>query len=154
MASNQTERYVRYYTFGSAAPKLEQPKKKSGLPKMKAPVKRKPLSVDPVALLGCTVALVLAVLMVVGLVQVTQVSAQVRMAEQDIVALELEHEKLEEIYRSGYDLEQIRAEAESMGMIPAGEAAHIQVQVAPRTPEVVQLSWWDSLLLKVRQFLA
>jgi hypothetical protein len=99
-----------------------------------------------VALLGCTVALVLAVLMVVGLVQVTQVSAQVRKAEQDIVALELEHEKLEEIYRSGYDLEQIREEALAMGMIPKEQAETITVQIrlpepVPAEPSVFEQVW-------------
>lgn len=154
MASKQTERYVRYYTFGSAAPKLEQPKPKTSLPRMKRPIKRKPIAVDPVAFMGSTVAVVLAILMIVGLFQVAAVSAQVRRAEQEILALEMEREMLEEIYESGYDLDEIRAAAESMGMIPVEEATHVQVQVAPVTPEVVRLSWWDSLLVSLRQFLA
>ena len=65
MARNHTERYVRFYTVGSAAAKLESVERKAALPKYKTPEKRKPIAVDPVSLLGSAVAVLLAVLMLV-----------------------------------------------------------------------------------------
>jgi len=153
MARN-TDRYVRYYTFGSTAAKLDRQESRPGLPKMKPQPKRKPIPVDPVAFVGSAVALVLAVLMVVGLVQVTGTVAQVRQEEERIMVLELEQQKLLEVYEEGYDLEQIRAEAESMGMIPAADAFHVRVQVPTQITVEPRLSWWDSLLVSLRQFFA
>ena len=112
MASKQTERYVRYYTFGSAAEKLEHQQIRPALPKMKPEKKRKPIAVDPVAAFGCAVAFLLAVLMVVGMF------------------------------------------AASMGMIPAEEAARVQVEVPAAGVEIPRLSWWDSLLANLRQIFA
>lgn len=153
MARN-TDRYVRYYTFGSAAPKLDRPEPRQKLPNMKSAQKRKPIPVDPVAFVGSTVAVLLAVLMVVGLVQLNRVNAQVREMETKVMELELGHRQLLEIYENGYDLDEIRVEAESMGMIPIEDARHIQVKVPAEVIETPRLSWWDSLLVSVRQFFA
>lgn len=153
MARN-TDRYVRYYTFGSAAPKLDRPEPRQKLPKMKPAQKRKPLPIDPVAALGSAVALLLAVLMVVGLLQVTGANARIRELETEVMTLELEREALREIYEEGYDLEQIREEALSMGMIPAEDAARIRVSTSARSEEAPRLSWWDSLLVSMRQIFA
>ncbi len=153
MARN-TDRYVRYYTFGSAAPKLDRPESRPKLPDMKPQRKRKPIPVDPVAFLGSAVAVLMAVLMVVGLVQVTGANAQVRDMETQVMSLELEQQMLRDIYENGYDIDDIRADAESMGMIPLSEAEHIQVRVPAQIIETPRLSWWDSLLVSMRQFFA
>ena len=78
MARKQYDRYVRYYTVGSAAAKLEPEARKASLPKYVKPEKRKPIPFDPVAFMGSAMAVVLAVLMVVGLFQVAGTAAQVR----------------------------------------------------------------------------
>lgn len=154
MASKQTERYVRYYTFGSAAEKLDHQQIRPALPKMKPEKKRKPIAVDPVAFLGSAVAVVLAVLMLVGMIQLTITNAQVRQANTRVTALEQEQRMLLERYEEGYDLDEIRAAAESMGMIPAEEAARVQVEVQEQIREPLRLSWWDSLLANLRQIFA
>ena len=69
MARKTTERYVRYYTFGSTAAKLDRQERKAALPQYKTPEKRKPIPVDPVALVGSAVAVLLAILMLVGFAQ-------------------------------------------------------------------------------------
>ena len=56
MARKYTERYVRFYTVGSAAAKLETVERKAALPQYKAPQKRKPIAVDPGSQLGTAVA--------------------------------------------------------------------------------------------------
>ena len=154
MASKQTERYVRYYTFGTAAEKLEHQQIRPALPKMKPERKRKPIAVDPVAVLGCAVVFLLAVLMVVGAFRLHSINTQLHQEEIHVMALEKEQKMLQERYEEGYDLEEIRAAAESMGMIPAEEAAHVRVQVPAQTVEPQQLSWWDSLLASLRQIFA
>ena len=154
MARNTTERYVRYYTFGSTAAKLDRRERKAALPEYKTPEKRKPIAVDPVALLGSAVAIVLAVLMLVGFVQVAHTSAQVRELETQVMTLELEQEQLRQKYESGYDLDEVRAAAESMGMIPAEDAIHVRVELPAETVRIETLSWWDSMLLSLRQLFA
>ena len=154
MASKQTERYVRYYTFGSAAEKLEHQQIRPALPKMKPEKKRRPIAVDPVAAFGCAVAFLLAVLMVVGMFRLHNINTQLRQEEIRITALEKEQRMLQERYEEGFDLNEIRAAAASMGMIPAEEAARVQVEVPAAGVEIPRLSWWDSLLANLRQIFA
>ena len=152
MARNTTERYVRYYTFGSTAAKVEHRERKAALPQYKAPQKRKPIAVDPVSLLGSAVAVLLAVLMLVGFAQVAYTSAQVQKLETQVMTLELEQEQLRQKYEAGYDLNEVRAAAESMGMIPVEDAVHVRVPVPAETVQIETLSWWDSMLLSLRGF--
>lgn len=154
MARKTTERYVRYYTFGSTAAKLDRRERKAALPEYKTPEKRKPIAVDPVALVGSAVAVLLAILMLVGFAQVAHTSAQVHKLQTQVMTLELEQEQLRQKYEDGYDLEEVRAAAESMGMIPAEDAIHVRVQMPAETVQIETLSWWDSMLLSLRSFFA
>ncbi len=154
MARKYTERYVRFYTVGSAAAKLETVERKAALPKYKTPEKRKPIAVDPIALVGSAVAVLLAVLMLVGFAQVAHTSAQVHKLETQVMALEQEQEQLRQKYENGYDLEEVRAAAESMGMIPVEDAVHVRVEMPTETVRIETLSWWDSVMLSLRQFFA
>ena len=66
MARKFSDRYVRFYTVGSAAAKVEQPERRASLPNyQKTEPKRKPIPVDPFAFLGSAMAIFLAVLMLV-----------------------------------------------------------------------------------------
>lgn len=155
MARKQYDRYVRYYTAGSAAAKLEPEARRASLPKYVNPEKRKPIPFDPVAFVGSAVAVLLAVLMIVGLFQVAGTTAQVRQAETRLAGLQREEQILNERYVSGYDLNEIRTAAQSMGMIPAEEAPRVQVEIPVRqAPENRTVSWFDDLLLSLRQFFA
>ena len=154
MARKYTERYVRYYTFGSAAAKLEDQRRQAELPKYKAPQKRKPIAFDPFAFAGSAVAIVLAVLMVIGFIQLAHTTAQVHDLQTQVTAMEQERQMLQELYENGYDLEEVRIAAQSMGMVEAEDAAHIQVRIPQKAGEDIRLSWWDSLLQSLRQFFA
>ena len=154
MARKTTERYVRYYTFGSTAVKLDRRERKAALPEYKTPEKRKPIAVDPIALVGSAVAVLLAVLMLVGFAQVAHTSAQVQKLQTQVMTLELEQEQLRQKYEAGYDLEEVRAAAESMGMIPVEDAIHVRVELPTDTIQIEHLSWWDSMLLSLRRFFA
>ena len=154
MARKYHERYVRYYTFGSTAAKLDRDERRAALPKYKSPAKREPIPVDPIALVGNVVAIVLAVLMLVGMAQVAHTTAQVQQLQTQVISLELEQELLQQKYESGYDLNEVRVAAESMGMVPAEEAVRIRVNVPAETVVTQQLSWWDNVLLSLRQLFA
>lgn len=154
MARKYTDRYVRYYTFGSTAVKVADPRLAASLPKYQAPKKRKPIPFDPVAFVGSVVAVMLAVLMVVGMIQVAVTNAQIRQAQTQLIALEQQEQMLLERYYGSFDLEEVRAAAESMGMVPVEEAVHVRIQVPAQTVQVQQLSWWDTMLSSLRQFFA
>lgn len=154
MARKYTERYVRFYTVGSAAAKLDTVERKAALPQYKTPEKRKPIAVDPIALVGSAVAILLAVLMIVGFAQVAHTSARVHELQTQVMTLELEQEQLRQKYENGYDLEEVRAAAESMGMIPVEDAVHVRVEMPAESVRIETLSWWDSMLLSLRQFFA
>ena len=154
MARNNYDRYVRFYTFGSTAVKVEDPRCAAKLPKYCKPEKRKPIPFDPVAFAGSIVAVFLAVLMIVGLFQVTAANAQVRELETQLIGLQQQEQMLLDRYYGSIDLEEVRVAAESMGMIPAEEAAHVQIQVPAQTVQVQTLSWWDTMLASLRQFFA
>lgn len=154
MARRNYDRYVRYYTVGSAAAKLEPEARKASLPRYEKPEKRKPIPFDPFAFAGTLVALVLAVLMIVGMVQVTSTTAQVQQLQTQLAGLQRQEQILQERYENGYDLDEVRAAAQSMGMIPAGEAVHVTVKLPDAPVEAPQLSWWDTFLGSLRQFFA
>ena len=154
MARKYNDRYVRFYTFGSTAVKVEDPRRTASLPKDQKPQKRKPIPFDPIAFAGNVVAIFMAVLMIVGFCQVAAANAQVRELETQLTGLQQQEQMLEEVYYGSFDLEQIRVAAESMGMIPAEEAVHVQIQVPTQIPEVQRVSWWDSLVVSPRQFFA
>lgn len=154
MARNNNDRYVRFYTYGSTAVKVEQPRHTATLPKYRKPEKRKPIPFDPVAFAGSVVAVLLAVLMVVGFVQVAAANAQIRELETQMVALEQQEQMLLERYYGSIDLDEIRVAAEYMGMVRVEDAVHVRVQVPEQNLPVQSLSWWDTMLSSLRQFFA
>lgn len=152
MARRNNDRYVRYYTLGSTAAKLEREERRAYLPKYKNPQKRQPIPFDPVAFVGSAVAVLLAVLMIVGLLQVNHTTHQVKEMEAYVISLERTNGMLQEEYESGYDLNEIRTAAQAMGMIPGEEAARLPISVPAEEPQAPQVSWWDNFLMSLRQF--
>ena len=146
MAQRRPIEYVQFYTMGSAAQKLEVTK-----PKLEEPVilprvvqKRKKVLVDPVAIFGMLIAMVLLVCMVSGVVQYTVLQTQNQQMTDYVTALELEKAQLEQTYRDGYNLDDIRDFAEANGMLPAEDLPQIQIEVELPKQEQPQLTWWDS----------
>ena len=154
MARKYNDRYVRFYTYGSAAVKVEDPRRTASLPKEQKAQKRKPIPFDPFAFAGNVVAVFMAILMIVGFIQVAVTNAKVQELESQLMVLEQQEQMLLEKYYGSFDLDEVRAAAESMGMIPIEEAAHVQIRVDAPNVEVQQISWWDSLVANLRQFFA
>ena len=154
MARKYNDRYVRFYTYGSAAVKVADPRRAASLPKEQKAQKRKPIPFDPIAFAGNVVAIFMAILMIVGFCQVAATNAKVQELETQLMVLEQQEQMLLEKYYGSFDLDEVRVAAESMGMIPAEEAVHVQVRVNAPHVEVQQLSWWDNLVANLRQFFA
>ena len=135
------------YVDGSTARKLEQPVYKT--PAAPQPRRRKAkrivVAVDPVAVFGVLVALVMLVCMISGIVEYSVLQAQNRQMTDYVTALELEKTQLEQSYREGYDLDEIRQFAEANGMVPAEQAPQIQIEVELPRQEQTQLTFWESI---------
>ena len=154
MARKYNDRYVRFYTYGSTAVQVEDPRRTASLPKEQKAQKRKPIPFDPFAFAGNVVAVFMAILMIVGFIQVAATNAKVRELETQLMVLEQQEQMLLEKYYGSFDLDEVRVAAESMGMIPAEEATHVQIRVPAPSVEVRQLGWWDTLVANLRQFFA
>ena len=135
------------YVDGSTARKLEQPVYMA--PAAPQPHHRKAkrivVAIDPVAIFGLLVAMVMLVCMVSGFVEYSAVQAQNRQMTDYVTSLELEKAQLEQTYRDGYDLDEIRDFAEANGMVPAEDAPQIQIEVQIPQQEETQLSFWESI---------
>ena len=132
MARQPEIEYIRYYTDGSAARKMQPkaPRKHRPVPKRPAAPRRElVISVDPVSLVAMVVAAVMVVLMAVGCMQLRDArQANARMADY-VDRLGRENVLLQDTYETGYDLEAVRQAALALGMVDADEATHITIFV-------------------------
>ena len=157
MARSNDVQYVRFYSYGSAAEKVELPvkeKKKITLPKPKLEqVSQKIMKMDALALTGIVVAAVMLVCMLIGLVQVNIANTKLQQAQVMVAQLEAENDRLKTEYEHGYDLAEIRISAEAMGMVPVEEVRHVTIQV----PEAVveeETTWWEEWIQDFKDLFA
>ena len=119
----------QFYVPGSEAQVLA-PKKKKKKAKTKLPIAKqeqvKAIYIDPVALIGITVAVVMLAVMVVGALQLRGDWAQ-----------------YEQTYRDGYDLEDIRDKALALGMVPVEEVPSRTITVTISQPKPERTLWDD-----------
>lgn len=128
--------YIRCYTDGSSArvlnPIFAAPKTK--LPKLR---RKKDLVIrlDPLAYVGVLVSVCMLVLMVVSCVQLSNIQKKADLMDDYVDVLKEENARLSDTYEKGYDLEDIRAKAEAMGMVPIEQVRRITVAVTPPAQE-------------------
>ena len=137
----------QFYVHGSEAKKVETkelPKKpKTQLPKAKVE-QVKNVYVDPVAICGMAVAVILAVVMVFGAARIGQAWDQYEVMAGYTSDLRYENIRLTREYRGKYNLEDIRAAAENMGMIPLEEAQTMAFTVTMPVAEP-EPTWWEDV---------
>ncbi len=148
MAMQPDIQYVSFYMDGSAAKKLEKRTARAvAAPKPKAKKShRKVVKVDPVAVLGILVAIVMLTVMLTSYADYrSNLNQQVQM-NQYIQALQQENTSLQTQYADGYDLDRIREQALAVGMVPAESAERISIDVqVPQVQEPVQeMSFWEA----------
>lgn len=137
-----------YYVDGTAARKVQhQPMKKASAapaPKRRR-AKRKVIAIDPVAIGGIVVAVVMLVMMLAGFAKYTVCQEQNRLMQDHLTALQLENAKLQQDYESNIDLDYIRDVADSMGMVPARDAQQVQISVELPQEEPAEMTLWESI---------
>ena len=148
MSQKPKIQYVgQFYIHGSEARQLEQEAKRKQA-KSKLPLERlrsvREINLDPVAIGGILVSLVLLAVMIVGALQLKTDWANYRVMDSYVSRLSSQNAKLTEEYRSQYDLDDIRSKAEALGMVPREELQTRSVYVTVPQPEP-EPTWWENL---------
>lgn len=150
MARQPDIQYVRFYTDGSAARKLElQPEKK----KTRAPLPQRPrvrrekktvVAVDPISLLATLVAGIMLIAMAVGMLQLGSINAENQKMEAYVSELRTENAQLRAEYEAGYDLNDVEQKALEMGLVPIDQVEKVVIEV-PETVEEPEPTFWESV---------
>ena len=161
MARKADIQYVHhYYTCGTAAKKVaikaHQPKRKPlphFEPKFQMPEHEVVVKLDPISISAIVVCAVLMVMMVVSLFQYSAAHQRNVELQEYVYALQEENLNLERDFKADLDLDQIRAQAMALGMIPVAEAQTIQV--SGRVPvRQADPTCWERMGLFLRDLFA
>ncbi len=136
----------RFYVFGSEAP--------SAAPKQppKSPAKKKhhrnltegiqKIYIDPVALCGVVAAVVMLCLLAVGALDLRATRTEYDRMKEQLSELRRENALLAHTYHTGYDAEEVRTQADKMGMVDSNEVDGFTVFLSvPQHPK--QRTAWD-----------
>ena len=129
----------QFYVHGSEARaiRLQEQKRQA---KTKLPLARiqqiEKIYVDPVALIGIAVAVVMLVTMVLGAVQIKRDWDHYEQVSAYVSELKRENARMNHAYRASYDLDDIKTKALAMGMVPKSELQTMAVTVTVPEPEV------------------
>ena len=144
MAQRVKAQYVQFYTYGTAARKLEpvvpHQQNKVSLPKPKK-IKRKKIYVDPVAILGVVVAICMLIVMATGVDQLKQARAEAVAMEQYVDQLAREHETLVDEYAHSYDIGMIEQTAIALGMVPIDTVHQSTIEISLPPVEEPPTTW-------------
>ena len=128
----------QFYVHGSEARQLQLQEEKRQA-KTKLPLARiqkiEKIYVDPVALAGIAVAVVMLVTMVLGAIQIKRDWDQYERMSSYVSELKKENARKNHAYRLSYDLADIETKALAMGLVPRTELETITVSVT--VPEKV-----------------
>lgn len=149
MAMQPDIQYVPFcYVDGSAARKVQrQPAKKeatASAPKQHR-AKRKVIAVDPVAIGGILIAVVMLVMLLAGFAEYTAMQEKNLQMQNYLTSLQLENVQLQQTLESNIDLEYVEEVAGALGMVPAEHAQQIQIEVQLPTQETEPLTLWESI---------
>ena len=122
----------QFYVHGSEARALQLQEQKRQA-KTKLPLARiekiEKVYVDPVALAGIAVAVVMLVTMVLGAVQLKRDWDQYERVSSYVSELKKENARKNHAYRLSYDLADIETKALAMGLVPKSELETMTVSV-------------------------
>ena len=149
MAQKAEIQYVgQFYVFGSEAP---QPKSKPQKPKAKRRVihleRLQKIYIDPVAVCGMIAAVVMLSLLIVGAYHLRDTRAAYDEMKAQLIEVKRKNATLEHTYRTSYDLEQIRQQAEKIGMVEGEEAERFTIFFSLPKEEKEPSAWDDFVWL-------
>ena len=147
MSQKPKIQYVgQFYIHGSEARQLELQEKKKA--KSKLPLERlrkmEVIYLDPVAIFGIVTALVMLTVMILGVLRIRDDWEEYRVMSNYVSRLNSENAEMWADYRSQYDLEDIRAKAQAMGMVPKSELEVRTVYVTIPQPEP-EMTWLEEI---------
>ena len=149
MVRNPDIEYInKFYVHGSEAQVIEfapnKPKAKTVLPK---PLREKKttIEVDPLALCGIIVAVVMMVVMVAGLMDFKAVVEENRIAAEQLENLRNQNISLEYQYRNSYDAAVVEETARALGMVHADTVPVIALNVTVPEETEEYTRWGDFL---------
>ena len=147
MSQKPKIQYVgQFYIHGSEARQLELQEKKKA--KSKLPLERlrkmEVIYLDPVAIFGIVTALVMLTVMILGVLQIRDDWQEYRVMSNYVSRLNSVNAEMWADYRSQYDLEDIRAKAQAMGMVPKSELEVRTVYVTIPQPEP-EMTWLEEI---------
>ena len=138
---------IQFYVHGSAVRRIEPElpqKQKSRLPKPRK--RRRPVVYyDPLAMVSLAVTALMLILLVAGFVSLVQTHGEVTRMEAQVTQLRQENARLQREYESGYDLEEIRQQAEALGLVPQSQVQTMTIHVPPSQPEAAQPTLWEQI---------
>lgn len=145
MARHPNVQYIRFYTDGSAARKVEPvaPLKTIKLPKIKKS-KRITVHIDPIAVAGIVMAAVMLVLMMAGVTQLRGAREQMQVMASYVDTLTQENEQLQQTLSQGYNLDEIQRTALALGLVPKEQVRHVSIQV-PQPQVEEEPGAWEQL---------
>ena len=136
MAQRLDVQYIRYYTQGSAAKQvLPAVKQETGVLPQRKKRKVQRIYVDPVAILGSTVAVCMLIAMVVGITRLQAAQQKTAAMTAYVEQLQAENTALQAQYDAQCDLEEVKKTALALGMIPSEQATHTAIEVELPTVE-------------------
>lgn len=125
----------QFYVHGSEArelaPKIRKPR--TTLPKLNLD-KIEKVYVNPVALCGLTVAVIVLIVMIIGGFRLSASWKEYNAASAVLTEVKRENARLDHKFHTSFDVEKVRDEAESKGMIPVSEAQTMSVRVTVPAP--------------------
>lgn len=150
MARQPDIQYVRFYTDGSAARKIElTPRKKKNdiaiphRPRVRRE-KKTVIHVDPLCLSAMLVAGVMLIVMLVGMMRLGDVNAKADTMADYVSLLRSDNTALQEEYKSGYDLKDVEQKALEMGLVPIDQVEHVTIEL-PETPVEEEPTFWENV---------
>ena len=142
----------QFYVYGSEVQARKKKERKPVLPKAPRTGVQHCVYVDPVAVCGIAVAVLMLVVLAVGAFQLRAAMQQYNAQSEQLSAIKRENARLEHLYRTSLDLEAVQAQAEKLGMVPAEELEHRELVVtvgqAPEEPTA-----WENFLWFVKGLL-
>lgn len=143
MAQKTEIQYVgQFYVYGSEAKQVEVAPKWT-MPKLpKIPLEKlQRIYIDPVALCGLSVAVLMLVVLVMGAYHLRDTRAEYDRMNSYVSELKRENARLSHTYHTSYDLDEIRADAERIGMVPLEEADGFTVFFSVPAPAEKPTRW-------------
>ena len=156
MAVKADIQYIQYRVDGNTARKVECGTEGNFAAPVYTPrpTKARVIAVDPIAVFGIVLAVVMLVSMAAGLLQYRAVLERNRVMSQYVQQLEAENTRLSEEYHNGYDADEIRDIALAAGMVPVEDVETIHVSVAQPVEDEHQMSFWQTLTVFLARIFA